>query len=75
MGAQTTIVKQEQRTSANILFCIADDAGHISAYGTQWVHTPAFDRVARKGILFKNTYTCNATMLVIQAKVGGQGAK
>ena len=44
----------------NILFCIADDAGHMSAYGTPWVHTPAFDRVAREGVLFQNAYTCNA---------------
>lgn len=44
----------------NILFCIADDAGHMSAYGTRWVNTPAFDRVAKQGILFNNMYTCNA---------------
>lgn len=29
----------------NILFCIADDAEHMSAYGTPWIHTPAFDRM------------------------------
>lgn len=44
----------------NILFCIADDAGHMGAYGTQWVHTPAFDRVAKEGVLFDNAFTCNA---------------
>lgn len=46
----------------NILFCIADDAGypHMSAYGTNWVNTPAFDRVAREGLLFERAYTCNA---------------
>ena len=46
----------------NILFCIADDASfpHMSAYGTQWVNTPAFDRVAREGLLFMNCYTPNA---------------
>ena len=37
----------------NILFAIADDWGvHGGAYGTKWVQTPAFDRVAREGILF-----------------------
>jgi arylsulfatase A-like enzyme len=42
----------------NILFCIADDWGaHAGAYGTKWVKTPAFDRVAREGLLFKNAYT------------------
>lgn len=45
----------------NILFCIMDDAGmHFSAYGYDWVETPAFDRLAENGILFKNTYTPNA---------------
>ena len=37
----------------NILFAIADGWGlHASVYGTGWVKTPAFDRVARGGILF-----------------------
>ena len=42
----------------NILFAIADDWGlHASAYGTPWVKTPAFDRLAQEGLLFKNAYT------------------
>ena len=45
----------------NILFAIADDWGaHAGAYGTKWVRTPHFDRVARDGILFNNAYTPNA---------------
>ena len=46
----------------NILFCIADDVSypHQGAYGCRWVKTPAFDRVARAGILFTNAYTPNA---------------
>jgi len=45
----------------NILFAIADDWGvHAGAYGTPWVRTPHFDRVARDGILFRNAYTPNA---------------
>ncbi|MEW6303955.1 MAG: sulfatase [Verrucomicrobiota bacterium] len=46
----------------NILFAIADDwsYGHASAYGTKWVNTPGFDRVARGGLLFHNAYTPNA---------------
>lgn len=45
----------------NILFAIADDWGrHASAYGTKWVRTPAFDRVAKSGLLFNNAYTPNA---------------
>ncbi len=46
----------------NILLAIADDwsFGHASAYGCDWVDTPAFDRVAREGILFQRAYTPNA---------------
>ncbi|MBL9199991.1 MAG: sulfatase [Opitutaceae bacterium] len=45
----------------NILFAIADDWGaHAGAYGTKWVKTPNFDRVARDGLLFRNAYTPNA---------------
>ena len=46
----------------NILFAIADDASfpHMGAYGTKWVTTPAFDRIAANGILFTNAYTPNA---------------
>ena len=45
----------------NILYIVADDAGRdMSAYGVKWVNTPAFDRVAREGILFNNAYTPNA---------------
>jgi arylsulfatase A-like enzyme len=45
----------------NILFAIADDWGaHAGAYGTKWVRTPHFDRVAREGILFRQAYTPNA---------------
>jgi N-sulfoglucosamine sulfohydrolase len=42
----------------NILFAIADDWGqHAGAYGTPWVNTPHFDRVAREGLLFHNAFT------------------
>lgn len=45
----------------NILFAIADDWGaHASAYGTPWIKTPAFDRVAKEGLLFTRAYTPNA---------------
>lgn len=49
-------------SAPNILFAIADDwsYGHAGAYGTRWVQTPAFDRVAREGILFTHAYTPNA---------------
>ncbi len=42
----------------HILFAIADDWGlHAGAYGTPWVKTPAFDRIAKEGLLFKNAFT------------------
>lgn len=52
----------DRQKPPNILFAIADDATykHFGAYGTDWVQTPAFDRVADEGILFLNAYTNNA---------------
>lgn len=46
----------------NILFVIADDwgFGDAGAYGSTWIKTPAFDRVAREGLRFDNAYTPNA---------------
>jgi arylsulfatase A-like enzyme len=54
--------QKPQKSRPNILFCIADDASypHMGAYGCDWVKTPAFDRVAKQGILFTNAYTPNA---------------
>lgn len=43
----------------NILFAIADDASHMSAYGHKFLSTPYFDRVAREGILFTHAFTPN----------------
>jgi len=42
----------------NILFAIADDWGwpHAGAYGDPAVKTPAFDRIAREGVLFHHAY-------------------
>jgi N-sulfoglucosamine sulfohydrolase len=52
----------QKRPQPNILFAIADDwsFGHAGAYGTAWVRTPAFDRIAREGVLFTRAYTPNA---------------
>jgi arylsulfatase A-like enzyme len=42
----------------NILFAIADDWGwpHAGAYGDAVVQTPAFDQIAREGVLFENAF-------------------
>lgn len=57
-----TYCSSPQQDPPNILFAIADDASfpHMGAYGCDWVKTPAFDKVANQGILFKNAYTPNA---------------
>jgi N-sulfoglucosamine sulfohydrolase len=54
--------KEEALKRPNILFAIADDLSypHMGAYGTDWVKTPAFDRVAKDGLLFSRAYTPNA---------------
>jgi arylsulfatase A-like enzyme len=51
-----------QNARPNILIAVADDWSypHAGAYGCRWVRTPAFDRVAREGVLFANAYTPNA---------------
>ncbi len=43
----------------NILIAIADDQSypHTSAYGDPVIKTPAFDRVAKNGVLFRNAFT------------------
>ena len=63
LGAAPTILRASQARPAaarkpNILFCISDDQSypHASIYGTKWVSTPAFDRVAKEGVLFHNTF-------------------
>ncbi|WP_319592406.1 sulfatase [uncultured Draconibacterium sp.] len=60
-GCQDKSKKTDKRVP-NILFAIADDASwkHFGAYGCDWVKTPAFDRVAKNGILFTRAYTPNA---------------
>ncbi len=53
--AQSTAKLKRQ---PNILFAIADDQSypHTSAYGQKIYHTPNFDRVASKGVLFANAF-------------------
>jgi N-sulfoglucosamine sulfohydrolase len=58
-GLQTQSPKPQR---PNILFAIADDwsYGHAGVYGSKFVKTPAFDRVAREGVLFTRAFTPNA---------------
>ena len=50
--------EKEPQPRPNILFAIADDWGwpHAGAYGDPVVQTPAFDRIAKEGILFNHAY-------------------
>jgi uncharacterized sulfatase len=52
---------QEPQKPPNILFAISDDQSfpHASAYGAHWINTPAFDRVAREGVLFTNAFSAS----------------
>lgn len=56
-----SLIKAQSHERPNILFAISDDQSfpHASAYGTDWVKTPAFDRVADEGILFTRAYVPN----------------
>ena len=41
----------------NILLIVSDDNGpHLSCYGDTVIQTPNLDRIAQKGVLFKNAY-------------------
>lgn len=48
-------------TRPNILFVISDDQSypHTSAYGYKAISTPAFDRVAREGMLLTNAFVAS----------------
>ena len=49
-------------TPPNILFIMSDDHAEkaISSYGGDLIETPNIDRIAREGILFKNSFVTNS---------------
>lgn len=58
LGRTAAGAAEPKAARPNILFAIADDwSVHAGAYGTPWVKTPSFDRLAREGLLFTNAYT------------------
>lgn len=60
LGAVSATAFAQAPKRPNILFVIADDWGrHAGAYGTTWIKTPHFDRVAKEGVLFNNVFTSN----------------
>ena len=51
----------QQNKGPNVLMIVADDAGlDYSAYGSSYIQTPVFDKLAAQGVLFNNAYTPNA---------------
>ena len=58
-GRGTASTASGKSTRPNFLLCLTDDQSwmHAGAYGNKSVHTPAFDRVARNGVLFNHAYT------------------
>ena len=65
------IDQQKQPEHPNILFALADDASfpYMGAYGADWIHTPAFDRVAAEGILFTHAYVPNSKCSPARASI------
>ncbi len=57
-AAAPAILRPAQARRPNILFAIADDQSfrHTSAMGDRVVKTPAFDRVAKAGVMFRNGF-------------------
>lgn len=55
---QDTSNQQTVAKAPNILFAISDDQSfpYTSAYGDQSTNTPAFDAVAKRGVLFNNAF-------------------
>jgi N-sulfoglucosamine sulfohydrolase len=55
----------------NILLILADDwgFGDAGAYGSTWIKTPSFDRLASEGLRFDNAYTPNAKCAPSRASI------
>ncbi len=53
-----TAIAAEAADRPNVVLAMADDWGwpHAGAYGDTGVKTPAFDRLAREGVLFEHAY-------------------
>jgi N-sulfoglucosamine sulfohydrolase len=70
-GSRLASAGKTPKSRPNILLAISDDQSwpHASAYGCNFVKTPAFDRVAREGVLFHNAFTpapqCSPTRAAI----------
>lgn len=59
LAGAPAILRSQQARRPNILFAISDDQSypHAGAMGDRVVKTPAFDRVAAQGVLFRQAYS------------------
>ncbi len=63
-------IQAQKDNRPNILVVMFDDAGlDMGAYGSTYVSTPAFDGIAKEGILFNRAYTPNAKCAPSRAAV------
>lgn len=61
-AAQAWPQGQSRRHRPNVVMMLSDDVGlHKGAYGSRFVHTPAFDRVASEGALFHRAHASSAS--------------
>lgn len=53
---------QSETSQPNIIFIMTDDHSYqtLSAYDTRYIHTPNLDRIAREGVLFRNSFVTNS---------------
>lgn len=70
-AARGGVVAAAAEPPPNVLFFITDDESAIerSAYGWSKLPTPAFDRVARDGVLFTNGFTTSPSCAPSRASV------
>lgn len=62
LAALTSVSHAADARRPNIVLILADDWGwgDAGAYGSRWIKTPAFDRLAHEGLRFDHAYTPNA---------------
>lgn len=70
-GCNRTSINKGSESAPNILLVLADDQSwlHTGITGNNSVRTPAFDRIAREGVLFNNAFasspSCTASRTAI----------
>ena len=68
--ASSAVSAADGKPAPNILFALADDWGlHAGVYGTAWIKTPNFDRVAHDGLLFNHVFTPTAKCAPSRASI------